>query len=29
LSGAESNSVHPSKTQLCYLWKMHRLRLLQ
>jgi hypothetical protein len=29
LSEAESRIVPPSKAQLCYLWKMHRLHLLQ
>ena len=29
LSESESNSEPPSKAHLCYLWKMHRLQLLQ
>jgi hypothetical protein len=29
LSGAESNHAPPSKAQLCYIWNMHRLQLLQ
>jgi hypothetical protein len=29
LSGTELNHAPPSKAQLCYIWKMHRLQLLQ